>query len=375
MSPQHRIVIIGGYGNTGRRVARLLAPRADVQLVLAGRDEAKARAAAAALETTAAHPVVAAAADARRATERRALFAGASLVLAASSTIESAADIARDAVAAGADAYDTNLSAAGKLSALRAMAPEVERAGRTVITDGGFHPGLPGVMVRQAASLVPGLTDARVGGSFNIDWRSLQFSEASITEFVDELSLMDPSSFADGRWIRSWSAMRAFDFGGSIGVRQCVPWAMEEVRELPAAISTLRNAGFFVGGFSPIIDYLVMPAAFVALKVAPSQRARIGRAFLGALRRWTPQGSWAVLLLEAAGGAPRREITIRVSHDDGYDLTAFPIVACVEQLLDGARRPGVFTQAAFVEPRALLRRLEVLGVTVETNVRTSVERQ
>ena len=34
--------------------------------------------------------------------ERRALFAGASLVLAASSTIESAADIARDAVAAGA---------------------------------------------------------------------------------------------------------------------------------------------------------------------------------------------------------------------------------------------------------------------------------
>jgi hypothetical protein len=35
----------------------------------------------------------------------------------------------------------------------------------------------------------------------------------------------------------------------------------------------------------------------------------------------------------------------------------------------------VFTQAAFVEPGALLRRLEELGVMVETNVRTSVERQ
>lgn len=371
MSSPHRIVILGGYGNTGRRVARWLAPRTDVQLVLAGRDEAKAREAAAALASRAAHPVLAARTDAHRAEERRILFAGASQVLAASSTIESAAEIARDAVTAGADAYDTNLSAPAKIAALRAMAPEVERAGRTVITDGGFHPGLPGVMVRLAESMVPGLTDARVGGSFNIDWRSLQFSEASITEFVDELSLMDPSSFVEGRWVRRWSAMRAFDFGGAIGTRQCVPWAMEEVRELPSAIPTLRNAGFFVGGFSPIIDYLVMPAAFAALKVAPSQRARIGRAFLGALRRWTPRGSWAVLQLEAAGGTPRRIVTMRVSHDDVYDLTAFPIVACVEQLLDSARRPGVYTQAAFVEPGAFMRRLEGLGVTVETTVSTS----
>jgi saccharopine dehydrogenase (NAD+, L-lysine-forming) len=78
-----------------------------------------------------------------------------------------------------------------------------------------------------------------------------------------------------------------------------------------------------------------------------------------------------VLQLEAAGGTPRRTVSIRVSHDDGYDLTAIPIAACVEQLLDGARRPGVFTQAAFVEPRAFLRRLEVLGVTVETTVSMS----
>ena len=368
MAPRHRIVIIGGYGNTGRRVARLLAPRADLQLVIAGRQIASARAAADALQSVAAHSVLAESADARDAAARRALFRGATLVLAASSTTDHAADIARDAIGAGADACDTNLSMPGKIAALRALAPDAERAGRTVITDGGFHPGLPGVMARHAGHLLPGLTDARVGGSFNIDWRSLAFSDATVTEFVDELSHMNPEAYVDGRWVRSWSAMRAFDFGGDIGTRQCVPWAMEEMRELPASIPTLRNAGFYIAGFSPVIDYLVMPAAMIALRVAPAARAVIGRAFLRALRQWTPQGAWAVLQLDGSGSDPRRDVRIRVSHGDGYALTAIPVAACIEQLLDGARRPGVFTQAGYVEPAAFLHRLQALGVSVQVTV-------
>lgn len=44
-----RVVIAGGYGNFGGYVARRLAGRSDIQLVLAGRDKAKANQAAAAL--------------------------------------------------------------------------------------------------------------------------------------------------------------------------------------------------------------------------------------------------------------------------------------------------------------------------------------
>ncbi|MDQ8153354.1 MAG: saccharopine dehydrogenase NADP-binding domain-containing protein, partial [Gemmatimonadota bacterium] len=340
-------------------------PPPDVQLTIAGRSLARAEAAAAALNATAAHPVRARSADVRDAAVRRALCEGATVVLAASSTTELAAEIVRDAVAAGADAVDTNLSMPLKHAALRAMTPDVVRARRTVITDGGFHPGLPGVMVRHAAELLPGVTDAHVGGSFNIDWRALEFSEASAAEFVDELRHMNPESFVERRWVRSWSRVRPFDFGGAIGRRQCAPWAMQEVRELPAAIPTLRNAGFFVAGFSPVIDYLVMPAAFAALWCAPRARATIGRGFLWALRRFSPRGGWAVLLLHATSDATGRTVTIRVSHDDGYALTAIPVVAAVEQLLDGARRPGVFTQAGFVEPASFLRRIEALGVRVD----------
>jgi saccharopine dehydrogenase (NAD+, L-lysine-forming) len=255
-----------------------------------------------------------------------------------------------------------------KIAALHEREFEVESAGRTVITDGGFHPGVPGALARHAATLVPGLTDAFIGGSFNIDWRSLEFSDASITEFVDELAQMNPSTFFDGRWIRSWSMMREFQFGGDIGRRQCAPWAIEEIRELPKAIPTLRNAGFYVAGFSPAIDYVVMPAAFAALWLAPRQRERIGRAFLWSLRRFTPRTPWAVLQLEGMGGTPRRVISVRVSHTDGYELTAMPVVACIEQLLDGPRRPGVWTQAAYVDTAAFLRRLESLGVSVQVTL-------
>lgn len=40
----HRILVIGGYGEVGREMSRLLAKVPDVHLVVAGRDEAKARA-------------------------------------------------------------------------------------------------------------------------------------------------------------------------------------------------------------------------------------------------------------------------------------------------------------------------------------------
>jgi len=109
---------------------------------------------------------------------------------------------------------------------------------------------------------------------------------------------------------------------------------------------------------------LVALTALLALKIAPAQKDRIGRAFLWALCHWTQRGEWAVLLLNGIG-AGGKHVRIRVSHDNGYDLTAFPVVAGVEQLLDGPRRPGVFTQGHFVEPAAFLRRLEALGVAVE----------
>ena len=75
-----------------------------------------------------------------------------------------------------------------------------------------------------------------------------------------------------------------------------------------------------------------------------------------------------VLQLEAAGtrdGAPHT-LTLRLSHDDGYALTAIPIVACVQQWLAEPRRPGLWYQGQYVEPEALLRDMAHMGVSITT---------
>src|SRR6188768_596518 len=41
--PAYRILILGGYGNFGLRIARALATHAQCHLILAGRDEQRAR--------------------------------------------------------------------------------------------------------------------------------------------------------------------------------------------------------------------------------------------------------------------------------------------------------------------------------------------
>jgi hypothetical protein len=50
----------------------------------------------------------------------------------------------------------------------------------------------------------------------------------------------------------------------------------------------------------------------------------------------------------------------------GYVLTAVPVVACLLQYLNGScRRPGVWRQAAIVDPERLLQDIERMGVSVE----------
>jgi saccharopine dehydrogenase (NAD+, L-lysine-forming) len=363
-----RIVIVGGYGNAGARVARLLAPRADVTLVLAGRSGERAARAVAAMGDVAANPVEWRVADVDDARGMRALVEGAALVVCASSASAHAAPVARAALDAGADSLDTTLSLPEKHAALGALDPLLRARGRCAITDAGFHPGVPGALARWAAARVRDLDAARVGGAFAIDWRAYDFSPATMSEFVRELAAIAPETMVDGAWCRSWRDGRRFDFGPPVGARWCVPWGMREMRDAAAAIPTLRDAGFHIAGFGPVIDWVAMPFALIALRLLPRSADRVGRLFLAALRRWGSRDRWAVLQLEghgrdAATGAPVA-VRVRLAHEDAYDLTAIPIAACIEQLLDGERRAGVWTQACFVEPERFLARMAELGVEV-----------
>lgn len=363
------VLILGGYGNTGYLVAQILRQHTRLPLTIAGRDLKKAQDAAARLrEVGGEAPVDGRRIDAHETATLRQALAGFDLVVVASSTTDHAAAVAEAALEAGCDYLDTQLSLLTKWAALRALAPRIEGAGRCFITDGGFHPGLPAALIRHAALHLSPLHSAQVGSVIQLDWRRYGFSDATPPELVSEISDFHPGLLSNGQWVESWRDRR-FDFGPPFGERGCYPFALEEIRTLPALLPSLREGGFFVGGFNWFTDWVVLPTSLVALKVAP--RAAPGP--VGKLLRWSlesfsrpPYG--VVLQVEARGlveGQPRL-LRVRLSHEDGYYFTAAPVAAAIMQL-QRDRRPGLHAQGQYLAPAELLDTLRGLGIRSEVS--------
>jgi saccharopine dehydrogenase (NAD+, L-lysine-forming) len=367
-----RIVILGGYGNTGRAVARLLLEHSRADLVLAGRDPTKASRAAEDLNRAfGTARVRGAEADASRSESLRTVLDGASMVVAASSTSAHAATVARAALDAGADYMDPQYSTR-KLESLRSLEPSIVAAGRCFVTDAGFHPGLPAVLVRYAASRLESIRLARAASVIQIDWKALEFSPATLEEMVSEFADYRSLHYRDGRW-RSMGWLESFapiwvQFGHGFGRRYTMPMFLEEMRPLPSMFPSLVETGFFVGGFNPVVDFVLMPVGMGLMKLAPQRGAAMfGKLLEWGLREFTRPPYGTLLQLEAEGerdGRPVR-LTIEVAHVDGYLLTAAPMVACLLQMLDGsARRPGLHFQALLAEPARLLKDIQAMGVEV-----------
>jgi saccharopine dehydrogenase-like NADP-dependent oxidoreductase len=366
------LLILGGYGTTGRLLARLLLQETDLRLCLAGRSAEKAAAVAAELNRQfEGHRVAAAYADASDRDSLMPPFQDVGFVLVASSTSQYASTVATAAVEAGIDYLDIQYSSA-KTKLLKRMAPEIETAGRCFITDGGFHPGLPAALIRYTAGHFDRLERANVGSVIRQDWAGLSLSDATVIEFLAEIGDYESLFFKEGRWQKArllgMLDTLTMDFGGAFGRSYCVPMFLEELRPLPELFPPLKETGFFVSGFNWFVDWLAVPLGMLALRLrSEAVNRRMARLLHWGLVTYSKPPFGTALKVEAQGLRDGRAATMDVTlaHEDGYVLTAIPVVACLLQYLDGSiGGPGLWTQANIVEPERLMADLERMGITI-----------
>lgn len=366
-----RILILGGYGHTGVLLARHLLERTAAELVLAGRSQGRAQQLAG--ELNAAFPgerVCARQVDAADGPALRRALDGVDLLLVAAPTTQYAAIVVQAALDAGVDYLDVQLDA-GKLAVLRARASEIEQAGRCFITEAGFHPGLPAAMVRYAAAQLDTLETAVVGGFLNMG-RSMPYSEA-VDELMEVFRHYQGQVYTDGGWTSPAAyRTRTIDFGPAIGARQCVSMYFEELGDLPRLLPGLREVGFYMAGSHWLTDWVVTPLVMVGLKI-PSRRLtrRLGKITWWSMQHFARPPYVVALQVEATGtraGQPAR-VVAALGHPDGYELTAIPVVACLQQVLDGVvRQPGLWLMGQLVEPVRLFDDMAAMGVEVRVTL-------
>lgn len=363
------IAILGGYGNTGRWLARLLLDHSDAQLLLAGRDAAKAQAAAAALDPQRCSGLRLDAHDPAALTRALHQLAdqGPALLIVAASVGPALGKALDAALAAGVPGIDTLLSTPAKHAMLGERAAAWQARGLTWLTDGGFHPGLPALLVRQVARSLDAVTRARIGSVIAIDWRPLEFSPSTRAELVQELLAMDTRALQDGQWRDQGWAVQSFDFGAPFGRRDGYAMFLQELQGLAQQRPELRDLGFYVGGFNPLTDRLGLPLAWSLAKLGPKRLGdAAARLLLASLKAGSRPPFGTVLRCEVDGmraGHPARRLLV-VGPSDGYQLTAAPVAASALQLLAGGA-PGIHCQALWADPQRLIADLQRMGIAVD----------
>ena len=369
------ILVIGGYGNAGGEIVKLLLVHfSDLEIVIAGRNEKRARQCADAFQTSfPGSKARAARLDIQDADQLLGLLAEADFVINASGTPQLTEPFIQALLQTGKDALDTQLATSAKHQILQKYAAQIKAAGICYITDGGFHPGVPGALVRYASLKMEQLEKANIFSSMKIDWKRINLSAETWEEFLGEFADYRSDYFLHGKWKRAGSTdYFPHDFGRPFGKQYCMPMHLPEMESLPRELPDLQETGFFVGGFNPLTDYFILPVVMLMLKFLPKGYWR----YAARLLRWginqtkPPYGITLAADCTGRDANTKKEGTITLFHEDGYVMTAAPVVACLAQYFGrGQRMPGLWLQADFVEPVDFMNRLKSLGISVEEKIK------
>lgn len=370
---KNTFLVLGGYGNTGRIIVRLLLEHTNANIIIAGRNFEKAKQVAARfnLEYNT-DRVTWVKADAADESNLYRAFKQCGFVIVASSTSNYTGEIASAAIQNSIDYLDVQFSP-NQAATLDALKHLIRSYNLCFITDAGFHPGLPAALVRYASKYFDEILTANVASLIRFNWKKYSYSRSTILELLDEMRMHENLMYRNGEWVRikliDKKAVKKFDFGEPFGKIETYLFHLEEMTMLPQTFPSLTTTGFYVSGFNWFVDYFVLPACYFTMQFLPETRKLFALMLEFGLKKFTKPPFKTCLKLEAEGlkDGKEKRVDIILSHEDGYQFTAIPVIACIMQYLSGGRKAGLFNMAYFVDPEKLLNDMKNLGITIEIN--------
>jgi len=368
-----RILILGGYGTTGTMLTRLLLEYTDVLVTIAGRNLKAAEALRADLvRLFPASRVAVLEVDVEDSQRVRAALKGIDLVLLATSHAAHSAVVANAALECNVDYLDL-LYGPKKLKTLSAMAGEIERRGLCFITEAGFHPGLPLALARYLAAQFITLEEVHFGCAIRMRVDAQMKMPDSIFEVVSAFS-QKPLVYRNGRWLMPWLAWfwpyQRLAFAPPLGVLNCVPLFLPELERIPVECPGVKATAFYIAGFNWFVDWVISPVIVISVLLAPKASVKpMGKLLFWGLKHFARPPYTTQLVTSARGlrGDRLESMQLTLLHEDGYFLTAAPVVALVKQYLDGViRKAGLWMMGQIADPAALVQQVREMGVQMET---------
>jgi hypothetical protein len=372
-----RILVVGGYGAFGARVAERLARDAGLEVVVAGRSEAKAAAAAKALAASAAARITHAALDAVTAGQSDITRLSPAVVINASGPFQGQHDygLARAAIEAGAhyiDLADDRRFVRG-FTALDALA---RAAGVLAVTGASSVPALAAAVIDHLAPRFGRLESIVYGISPGNSFDPGPATTASILSALGKpFPILD-----DGvaRTVYGWQGLHSHRLPG-LGRRLFGYCNIPDLDLFPARYSSLRTVRFYAGVEVPLFHLslwlLSWPCRFRLLR----RPERLAAPLLWLKRRLTWLGSdrgGMFMRLEgvAAEGGPRKvDWHIIAGSGHGPYIPAIASVLVTRKLARGELDMrgaiaclGLFTLAEFMAE------VEDLDIRAGTHVPTKI---
>jgi len=348
------IAILGGYGRAGQAIARHLVNETDVQLLILGRDLQHAQETAEKLNAgPASSRAQGLSVNARDGEALKLVLQDADIVINCVRTAGFVEIVVKAALAAKTDLIDITLNPREIHQGCDRQRNEIVGQGRCFIMDAGIIPGMPSALVGYAVARLGVVRKAAVGELM----RFREWPREAIAEFLEDLHNLSWGSriYQDGGWRRPRrGGKREMDFGPPLGVQTCYPYKLPELDGLPER-HRLEELGMYSAGFGHWVTDTLFMVMFL-LKVGRRGRgAKLGaRALDWAFRRFCRPPFGLCLKLEAESADGQR-LEVILSHQDGYEATAIPVVSCLLQWLDGSiKKPGVWIMGQLVEPVRLL---------------------